>query len=192
MAKKYEFRPDKSGKGLLSRLHLTQQQRKTLLKWVLYGLFLTFTSVIQDVILARLDIGGATTDLVPCGIILITLAEGTDTGSVFALVASLLYLFSGTAPGPYAMVFITFLAVIVTAFRQAYLQKTFGAAMLCTVVAVAVYELAIFGIGLFLQVTTLKYLQAFLLTAGLTLVVAPLQYVFVRAINKIGGDLWTE
>ena len=192
MAKKYEFRPDKSGKGLLSRLHLTQQQQKTLLKWVLYGLFLTATSVLQDVIMARVDIAGATTDLVPCGIILITLAEGADSGCVFALVASLLYLFSGTAPGPYAMVFITFVAVIATVFRQAYLQKTFGAVMLCTAISVTVYELAIFGIGLFLQLTAMKYLHAFLLTAGLTLVVAPLQYVFVRAINKIGGSLWTE
>ena len=190
--KKNEFRPDKTGKGFLSRLHLTQQQRKTLLKWVMYAIFLIATSILQDVILARIEIAGATTDLVPCAIVLITLAEGAETGCVFALVSSLLYLFSGTAPGPYAMVFITFLAVVLTAFRQGYLQKSFGATMLCTAVAVVVYELAIFAIGLFLRLTAMEYLNAFLLTAGFTLVLAPLQYVLVRSISKIGGQVWTE
>lgn len=190
--KKNEFRPDKTGKGFLSRLHLTQQQRKTLLKWVMYAIFLIATSILQDVILARIEIAGATTDLVPCAIVLITLAEGAETGCVFALVSSLLYLFSGTAPGPYAMVFITFLAVVLTAFRQGYLQKSFGATMLCTAVAMVVYELAIFAIGLFLRLTAMEYLNAFLLTAGFTLVLAPLQYVLVRSISKIGGQVWTE
>ena len=75
MAKKYEFKPDKPNAGLLSKLYLTQKQRKSLLKWTIYGLLLVFLSVLQDVLLCRISIFGATTELVPCGICLQTMQE---------------------------------------------------------------------------------------------------------------------
>ena len=192
MADKHDFLPDKPGKGLLSRLHLTRQQRKTLLKWVLYSLLLLALSVLQDVVFSQMRIGGGTTDLVPCGIFLICLAEGVDSGCVFALIASALYLFSGTAPGPYAMVFITFLGILATAFRQGYLQQGFSATMLCTSLALVLYELAVFAIGLFLQLTTGARIGAFVLTALFSILVAPLLYWLVRRIGKIGGQEWKE
>lgn len=192
MAKKNDFRPDRSSKGLLERLHLTQQQRRSLIKWVLYAALMILLSVLQDVIFSQLRVNGAATDLVPCAIFLVCLAEGTERGSVFALICSLLFLFSGTAPGPYAMVFSTALAVVVTAFRQGYLQKGFFASMLCTLVAMFVYELALFGIGLFLQLTTAQRLTSFLITAALTMLAAPILYAIVRFISKIGGSEWTE
>lgn len=192
MAKKNEFRPDKSGKGLLERFHLTRQQRQSLLKWVLYAFLLTLLSVLQDVIFSQLRINGAATDLVPCGIFLVCLAEGTERGCIFALISSLLFLFSGTAPGPYAMVLSTFLAVGVTAFRQGYLQQGFFASMLCVTVAMAVYELGLFAIGLFLRLTTPARLLGFLITAGLSLLAAPVLYGAVRFISRIGGSKWEE
>jgi len=192
MAKKYEFKPDSDGKNLLQRLHLTPQQRKTVLKWVLYALMLVFLSVLQDVILTHLRIFGATTDLVPCAIFLITVIEGTQTGSVFALISSLLYLFSVNDLGPYAVVFITFLAIIVTAFRQGYLRKGLAAALLCVGAAMLVYELLMFAFALFLQRTLFNRILGFLLTALLSTVVSPLLYFPAKAINAIGGDSWKE
>ena len=127
---KKEFKADKPKSGFLSKLYLTPLQRKGLLKWVLYSLLLILLSVLQDVVLSRLRLFGATTDLVPCGIILICILEGAESGSIFALIASALYLFSGTAPGPYSLVFLTALAIGTSIFRQAYLQKGLGAALL--------------------------------------------------------------
>lgn len=192
MAKKYEFKPDKPRGGLFHRFHLSYQQRRELLKWGLYALALLVLSVLQDVIVCRLRIFGATTDLVPCGIFLICILEGTERGCVFTLAASLVYLFSGTAPGPYAMVLLTFLAVLVSALRQAYLQKGFGAAMLCTGLGLLVYELALFVIGLFLQLTVPDRLIGFVITAAMTLVAAPVLYVLMRAIGTVGGEAWKE
>lgn len=192
MAKKYEFRPDSDRKGLMQRLYLSQQQRKIVLKWVLYALLLVVLSVLQDVILTPIRILGASTNLVPCAIIVICIAEGVQSGSVFALVASLLYLFSGTAPGPYAMVFITLLAILVSAFRQGYLRKGFAASMLCTGAAMLVYELALFVIGLFLKLTSPARFLSFVLTAMFTMVVAPLLYLLAKAISAIGGQSWKE
>ena len=192
MAKKYDFRPDKPRGGLLNKLYLTKKQRRSLLKWLLYGMVLLLLSVLQDVILSRVRLFGATTELVPCGIFLICILEGIHTGSVFALVASLCYLFSGAAPGTYAMVFLVGLAVLVCIFRQAYLQKGFGAAIFCTAIGMFAYELAVFAIGLFLGLTQLQRITGFCLTAALSLIAVPILYPVVLSIGSLGGGSWRE
>lgn len=192
MAKRYEFKPDKAGSGILNKLYLTPKQRRTILKWVLYGAVLLVLSVVQDVILSRVQLYGATTDLVPCGIFLICILEGAESGSIFSLIAAMLYLFSGTAPGPYCIVYITVLAVFLSMFRQGYLRKGFGAAMLCSCIAVMMYELAVFVTGLFLGMTIADRIGAFCLTGGLSLIAAPVLYPILRGIEKIGGNTWKE
>ena len=192
MAKKYEFRPDKPQNSFLSHLILTQKQQRNLLKWVLYSVFLVILSVVQDVLLSRMRLLGATTELVPCAIFLICILEGTHRGSVFALVAGLLYLFSGTAPGPYSMVAITFYSIGVCIFRQAFLQESFSSAMLCVTAAMLAYVLTNFAFGLFLGLTPLSRVHGFLITAGLSLLAAPVFYPIFKAIGAIGGYSWKE
>lgn len=192
MAKKNEFKPDKQGTPFLKRLYLTPRQRRTLLKWALYSLAMVVLSLLQDVLLCRLDIFGATTDLVPCGIILVCLLESAESGSVFALIASMLYLFSGTAPGAYCILFITLPAVLVSVFRQAYLRVGFGAAMLCSGVAVMVYELLVFAAGAFLGFTGGSRFGVFAMTGALSLLTLPALYPVLKAIGRIGGQGWKE
>lgn len=192
MAKKQEFRPDKPNSTLLSHLVLTKKQQKTLLKWVFYGGILVLLSVIQDVLLSQVRIFGATTELVPCAIFLICIMEGANTGSVFALVASLLYLFSGTAPGPYSMVAITFLGVGGCILRQAFLQESFSSAILCAAAAMLTYELINFAFGLFLGLTVWSRLHGFFITAILSMPIVPLLYPLVKAIGAFGGNIWKE
>lgn len=192
MAKKNEFRPDKPSTSLLSYLILTRKQRRTLLKWVFYTLLLVALSVLQDSLLSQVRLLGATSELVPCAIFLICILEGTQNGSVFSLVAGLLYLFSGTAPGPYSMVAITFLSVGACIFRQAYLQESFSSAMLCTAIAMVLYVLINFAFGLFLGLTPFSRIYGFLLTAGLSLLIAPVLYPILKAIMAYGGNLWKE
>lgn len=192
MAKKQEFRPDKPSISLLSRLMLTKKQQKTLFKWVFYGLFLAVLSVVQDVLLSRVRLFGATTELVPCAIFLICLMEGTHTGSVFSLIAGLLYLFSGTAPGPYSMVAIVFFSIGVCIFRQAYLQESLSSVMLCAGIAMLLYVLTNFAFGLFLGLTRFSRIHGFLITAGLSLLFAPVFYPVIKVINTFGGHSWKE
>ena len=192
MSKKYEFKPDKPQITLLNKLYITATQRKIILKWFLYAMVLLVLSVLQDVILCQFRLFGATTDLVPCAIILICVMEGAEGGSIFTLVSALLYLFSGTASGAYAMVLITALAIFASLFRQTYLRKGFSAAMLCTVLAFILYEAAIFGIGLFLGLTYPGRLIGFGVTTALSLVAAPVLYPILLRIGTIGGDVWKE
>ena len=183
---------DKSHSGLLSKLYITGQQRLSILKWVLIGLVLLLLSVLQDVVLCRFRLFGAATDLVPCAIILICIMEGVENGCVFALVSSLIYQFSGSAPGMYAMVFITLLAIVAAIFRQSYLQKGFGAAFFCAAGALFIYELLIFFMGLFLGLSFPGRIIGFLITGGLSLISIPLLYPLVLLIGSIGGSIWNE
>jgi len=192
MAKRSDFRPDKPKTSILSYFILTPKQQRTLLKWVFYGALLLLISVIQDVILSQVRLFGATTELIPCVIFLICLLEGIDSGSVFALVAGLLYFFSGTAPGVYSMVAIVFYSVGVCIFRQAYLQESFSSALLCAAVAMLLYVLTNFLFGLFLGLTPLSRFYGFLITFGLTLPAIPILYPILKAIGKFGGYSWKE
>lgn len=192
MAKKYEFQPDKPRSSWLSKLYLTKLQRKIILKWVLYSLSLLVLSLLQDVVLCRFRLSGATTELVPVGIFLICILEGTERGSVFALIASTFYLFSGTAAGPHAMLIITVLAVGICLLRQGYLQKSFSSAFLCIVLAMVLYELLIFFIAIFLGNTYPDRFVGFTITTGLSLTAAPVLYPVFVAISSIGGESWKE
>jgi len=185
MARQKDFKPDKPRSGTLSKLFLTKQQRRSILKWGLYALVLLALSVLQDVFLCRIRLFGATSEAVIVGIFLICLAEGVEKGSVFSLVAALLYLFSGSAAGYYSIVFITGLSVAVTLFRQSYLQKNFAAAMLCTAFAVLAYEMAVFFIGVFLGMTTWGRIGSHFLTGVYSLVFAPALYPIVNTVSKI-------
>lgn len=193
MAKRnYEFRPDKTGPSLFSRLYLTRLQRLSVLKWLLYSLVLLILSVLQDVLLCRLDLWGATTDLVPCAVFIICVLEGAEHGSLFCLISALVYLFSGSSPGYHVLVLLPFLGVGASMFRQSLLRKSFGATVLCAGTALMIYELAIYAIALFLNLTHMGRFPVALITGGVTLAVIPILYPILVSIGKIGGETWKE
>lgn len=192
MAKKNEFKPDKPRSGWLSKLYITPTQRRNILKWVLYGLVVLALSVLQDVVLCDLRIFGASTELVPCAIFLICLLEGVQSGCLFTLICALLYWFSGAPLGPFGMVMITFLSVFSTMFRQAYMQKGFGATFLCAAGAVLIYEMGLFLLGAIMDMTPWSRFGGFLLTATMSVILIPVLYPLLKAIASIGGESWKE
>ena len=194
MARKnrYDFRPDKVNHDILGKLLLTRQQFQRLLRWVLLSALCLTGLVVQDVVMSRFRIFGVTTDLVPMLIFAICILQGGESGCVFALAASMIYYFSGSAPGPHCIVLITFLAVLASIFRQAYLRKGFSALMLCSTLCIFLYETGIFLIGLFLKQTHPQRFGLLMLTAALTLLCLPAVYPIALSIGKIGGETWKE
>lgn len=190
--RKYEFKPDKTGSGILSKLYVTPKQRLTLLRWTLYALVLLVLSLVQDVILCRFSIFGGGTDLTVCGILLLAILLSPDDSAVFCLISSLLLYFSGGMSGPYAIVYLTFLGVLLNIFRGGYLQKSFGSTILCAGVGLMLYELLIFGTGLFLKQTTAARFSVFCVTGAVSLAFMPLLYPVFVSIGKIGGSSWKD
>lgn len=193
MAKrKYDFRPDNLRSTILSKLYLTPKQRKSILRWLLLCLLPLAASVLQDVILCRLQLFGATTDLVPCAIILICVILGTDSSCLFVLLAALAYQFSGTSPGYYVVPLITVLAILLSMFRESFLRKSFSSVMLSAGTAVALYEMLLFVVGFVFGNTRADRWSVFLVTAVLSLITLPIMYPMVKTIAKIGGETWKE
>lgn len=189
--KKQEFKPDSQG-GFLKKFHLTAQQRLTILKWLLYALVCVFLLVIQDVAMSKFSLFGATTDLAAGAILLITVLVGTENGCLFVLIASVLYVFSGSSPGIYSIATLTFLGVAATLLRQRYWRRGLATTVLTAGLALLTYELVTFLIGIFLGLTYWGRFGVFVLTAAYTtLVMFPL-YPLVYTIGQIGGATWKE
>ena len=189
---KYEFKPDPIGPAPLKGFYLTPRQRQRLLKWSLYAALVLAALVLQDTMLGRIRFCGATTDLAVCVIMLIGVMEGAETGGVFALCASILYYFSGSAPGPYVIAMITGIAIAAALFRQSYWSQGLSTAVLCTGTAMVSYELLLLVIGILMDLTRWNRPGVFLLTAILSAALVIPMYPVAQAIGKIGGDPWKE
>lgn len=192
MAKKYEFKPDRTGTSDLGKLYITKKQRKTVLRWSLFALCCLVLLIFQDVLMSHVRIMGATTDLVASAILMICLLCGAESGGVFTLAASFVWVFSGSAPGIYSAVLLTAFGIFLSVFRQMYLRKGWGSTLFCTGLALLGYEMAVFIIGLLLGLTRPDRLGSFLMTVLLTGLTMPLMYPVLSAVSKIGGETWKE
>ena len=187
-----EFRPDPATSTWLKTRKLTRQQRLRLFKWLMYALIVIMSLVIQDVIMSQLRLFGATTDLAVGAILLITVIEGTDVGSLFVFIASILYWFSGSSPTPVSIILLTALGIGATMFRQMFWHRSRGTLTLCACLALTAYELGLFVTGIMQGLTYFGRLPSFLLTSAYTcLVMIPL-YTLVNKTGLIGGNTWKE
>lgn len=192
LRKVYEFKPDPTGSPLRNRLHLTRQQRLSIVKWTMYAILLVVLSLIQDVVLSRVSVGGATTELVACGILLICLLQSPESGGIFALIGSLLYVFSGSAPGYYSIALLTFLGVLLNLIRHSLLSKRFRSIFPCAAIGVFVYEMAVFAIGVFLGSTYGARIPVFLISGILNILALPVIYPIAFSIGNMGGKTWKD
>ena len=190
--RKYEFKPDRPHSGTLNKLYITPKQRQRLFKWFLATLLLLGISLLQDVIFSRVHFWGAAADLVGCAILLFCIMQDPENGCVFALISSSVYYFSGSAPGSYVIALLTCLGLLISIFRQCYLQKGFGSTFLCLAGAMLIYELSLFIIGAFLGQIPLSRFRYFCITAGISLAAMPILYPVFLAIGRIGGESWKE
>ena len=192
LSKQAEFKPDPRQNSLSGLFHVTQLQKQRMLKWTLYVLTGILLLTIQDVIMSRVSIFGATTDLPVVYILLITVIEGVDVGSLFVLFASTIYYFSGSAPGPYCIGLLCAVGIIATLLRQAYLRRTKASIVICAGIALTIYEMGLFVVGIGLGLTRWDRVFSFLITAGYSFGVMVLLYPLINRIGLIGGTTWKE
>lgn len=189
---KAEFKPDVQETSLMRQLFLTQVQRDTLTKWGLYIGLMVLLLMIQDVIMSQVTIFGATTDLAVCIILLITVIEGIEVGSIFVLLSSCVFYFSGSSPGPYCVGLLTFLGIGACLFRQLYWHRNQGSIVLCAGLALMLYEICVFGVGIFLELTRWDRFMTFVTTGLLSIAVMIPLYSLINVIGQIGGNTWKE
>ena len=187
-----DFKPDVQKATWVKTARLTRLQKLRLTRWALYVLTVVFAVVLQDVIMSQLSLFGATTDLPACAILLITVIEGTEVGSLFVLIASTLYYFSGNAPTAYCIGLMTFFGIGATLFRQMYWHRNRGSIVLCAGLALMLYELGTFAVGMFSGLTRWDRLSTFAVTGALSIAVMIPLYSLINRIGQIGGNTWKE
>lgn len=190
--KKIEFRPDPTGHNWADKLKLTPLQRKSLLKWALYSAVCVAGLVLQDSMLARLRLFGGCFDVTPALIVLICVLEGSENGSLFTLLASMVYVFSGTGQGYYCIALLTLAALLATAFRQGYLRRGAGSDLICVGGAMVLYEMGVFTAGLLQGLTYRGRWGVFFVTAIISTLAAGAVYALLKYIGTIGGNAWKE
>ena len=187
-----EFRPDDLDPTLGKKLYMTRLQRLHLLRWGLYVLICILLLIIQDVLMSRVVIFGATTDLCVAALLLITVMEGANVGSIFILISSVLYYFSGSAPGPFCVALLTVFGMFSTLFRQAFWHRNKASILLCSGMAVMLYELGVYVVGLVTGLTNWYSIEFFLVTGALSWLVMLLLYPLLDRVGQIGGYVWKE
>ena len=187
-----EFRPDRTPISLPKIFFITQVQRARFAKWGLYILTLILTLTVQDVIMSRIRLFGTTTDLAAMLILLITVIEGVDVGSLFVLIASVLYYFSGTASTPYCVILLSGVGIGASLLRQAWLHRSKGSIVFAAGAALMVYELALFVLALAQGLTHFGRVFAFFLTALYSWAVMIPMYDLINKIGLKGGNTWKE
>ena len=190
--KRVDFKPDSTGGRWSGLLHMTNAQRDTWMKWGSYVAICVLLCMIQDVIMSKVHIFGATTDLVVSAILLITVMEGVEVGSLFVLIASLLYYFSGSSPGPYSIILLTVLGIGACMFRQLYLHRGLIAITFCAGVALMLYEIGTCLLGIFLGLTYWGRIFSFLVTGFMSWAFMLALYPLFHRIGLIGGNIWKE
>lgn len=190
--RKIEFRPDPTGHDWAGKLRLTPLQKKSLLKWVLYSIVCLTGLVLQDSMLAQLRIFGGCFDVTPALIILICVLEGSEKGSVFVLIASMIYVFSGTGQGYYCIALLTAFAVAAALFRQGYLRRSAGSDLICVGGAMVLYEMSLLTAGVVQGLTYRGRWPVFLMTAIISTLTAGALYALLKHIGTTGGNAWKE
>ncbi len=190
--KDVEFKPDVNPSTFAKTARLTHEQKLQLSKWLLYIALCAGLLVLQDVLMSKLRLFGATTDLAVCAILLVAMLEGVETGSLFLLIASTIYYFTGSAPGAYCIALLTVLGVAAMLVRQMFLHRSKGTIVVCTGITVILYEIGLFIVGLASGLTHFGRLPVFLFV-GLysALALIPLYDPFEK-ISLIGGNQWKE
>ena len=187
-----DFKPDVQRATWVKTNRLTKQQQLRLTRWALYVLTVVLAVIVQDVILSKVSLFGATTDLPACAILLITVMEGTEIGSIFVLIASTLYYFSGNAPSAACIALMTVFGVAATLFRQMFWHRSKGSIILCGAISLTLYEIGLFAVVIGGKLTHWGRLPSFLMTALYScLVLIPL-YSLIYKIGLIGGNTWKE
>ena len=187
-----DFKPDAKVSTWAKTSRLTALQRLRLLKWSLYAAVIILSLVVQDVVMSQLNLLGGTTDLPVAVIMLITVIEGTEAGSLFVLIASLFYYFSGTAPGAYCIALMTVLGIAAVMFRQLDWHRSKGSIVPCAAIALMGYELGLFTVGLLSELTLWNHFGNFLLTGMYSCALLPAIYPLIYKIGLIGGNTWKE
>ena len=171
----------------MQRFNLTKLQRGVV-KWVVYSLLFLLVLTLQDVVFSRLPVFGARFHLIPILITCVCLAEGAESGGIFALCAGLYWALSGADLGYVSIVLLTFCGVGSALLRDHLLLDRLSTCLLCCLGTLLLHDTVIFLLHLFLGgVEWSRFYRVLLPGVLISMIFCPVFYALTRKIRKIGG-----
>lgn len=166
-----------------------KQRLLSTLKWTLYAALFLLSILLQTMIPAGRGLPGLPVFCVPVCVCCVALHEGAEKGGLFALIGATVWCLSGTDFGSAQIITLTVIGVLSGGLCQVLLTRRFLPAMLLSAGALALNEGLLFGLRLYLGGASQAQLITVLLPAlGVSMLCAPLLYLFTRLIAKLGRN----
>lgn len=173
----------------IKKLHITRSQWRIFLKWALYAAAFVATVVVQSVILSRLPVFDAKVNLVPYFIGCVCLIEGADSGSIFALITSLVWALSGGDLGYVSILVLTCGGMGIGLLVKRFLRLQLLTCIICCLLLSLCHESVIFLLRLFLKTATAQqYFRILIPGVLLGIPSCPVFFYLFRAIHRVGGS----
>lgn len=154
------------------------------LRWVLYALGAVLALVLQQSVFARLPVLGAAACLMPVAAALVAMREGPEAGGLFGLGLGLLWCLSGVRYGPMYIALLALAGVLVGGLCRDYFRCGVLPALVLALVALAVCEVPVLLLLLYLGKAGFGVFAMELL---ISLIFVFPGYPLVWAISRIGG-----
>ena len=173
---------------MFKHFHLTKTQWLGILKWSLYGLLTLLTLLLQTVVLSRTTALRIKPTPLPVLIVCICVREGPERGGVYAILASLLWCFSGADYGNLSVALLPVGAILSAVLCRAVLTLRFLPTALCAFAVTLLNASVIFVFKLILPPTVAldNYWRFLLPGAAISMLFLPIQYPLVKCISRIG------
>ena len=173
---------------MFKHFHLTKTQWLGILKWSLYGLLTLLTLLLQTVVLSRTTALRIKPTPLPVLIVCICVREGPERGGVYAILAALLWCFSGADYGSLSVALLPVGAILSAVLCRAVLTLRFLPTALCAFAVTLLNASVIFVFKLILPPTVAldNYWRLLLPGVAISMLFLPIQYPLVKCISRIG------
>lgn len=166
-----------------------KQRLLSILKWTLYTALFLVSILLQTAVPAGRGVFCLPLFCVPVAVSCIAMHEGAEKGGLFALLGATVWCLSGAAYGSAQIITLTVAGVVSGGLCQVLLTRRFWPAMLLSAGTLVLNEGVAFVLRLYLGSASHEQLITVLLPAlGLSMLCAPLTYLFTRLIAKLGRN----
>lgn len=159
---------------------------RNILMWVLYALLFLAVMVVQTVIFGKHRFFGVKLSLIPVAVACICMQVGHEAGAVFALVASLVWCWTGADGGSVGIVTLTVTGILSGYLCDAVYARRLIPALCLSLGAVLFHEGVLFLVKFYLNETDIGLWRWLPVQAGLSLLACPFVYLFSKLIRKAG------
>ncbi len=159
---------------------------RNVLMWALYAVLFLAVLVLQTVAFGDRRFFGVKLSLIPVAVVCIAMQSDHEAGGLFALVAALVWCFTGADGGSLAIVTLTVAGILAGYLCDAVYARRLVPALCLSLGAVLFHEGALFLIKYYLEEADLGLWLWLPKQAGLSVLACPPIYGLAKAIGKVG------